>query len=66
MEKEYQNNMVALMEGEERSVYTIPVIFHVVYNTPAENLSEAEINDLLDGVNEDFSASNPDVGETRG
>lgn len=62
----YQQNLVALSEGGDRSTYTIPVVFHVIYNTPAENLSEAEINDLIDAVNEDFSATNPDVGAARG
>lgn len=65
-QKVYQNNMVKHMEGSDRSTYTIPVIFHVIYNTPAENVSEADILDLLDAVNEDFSATNGDVGEARG
>jgi len=62
----YQNNLVRLSEGGDRSTYTIPVIFHVIYNTPAENISEAAILDLLAAVNEDFSATNPDAGEARG
>lgn len=65
-QEEYQQNMVRLSEGGDRTIYTIPVIFHVVWNTAAENVSESDINDLLDAVNEDFSATNPDVGEARG
>jgi PKD repeat protein len=65
-EEAYQSNLASTRTGGDRSTYTIPVIFHVVYNTPAENLSEADILDLLAGVNEDFSASNPDIGEARG
>lgn len=62
----YQNNLVRVSEGGDRSTYTIPVIFHVIYNTPTENVSEAVILDLLAAVNEDFSATNPDAGEARG
>lgn len=60
-----QNSMVARMEGSDRATYTIPVIFHVIYNTPAENVSEADIVALLDAVNEDFSATNSDIGDAR-
>ncbi len=65
-QKLYQNNLVKEMEGGDRASYTIPVIFHVVYNTPAENISEEAINDLLDAVNEDFSAENADADDARG
>ena len=39
-QEEYQQNMVRLSEGGDRTIYTIPVIFHVVWNTAAENVSE--------------------------
>ncbi|WP_083261245.1 M43 family zinc metalloprotease [Crocinitomix algicola] len=65
-EKLEQEEMVRRYDGGDRATYTIPVIFHVVYNTPEENVSAEAINDLLDAVNEDFSATNPDVGDARG
>lgn len=61
----YQNNLASLGGGGDRSIYTIPVIFHVIYNTPAENVSETAILELLAAVNEDFSATNPDAVEAR-
>lgn len=64
-EEEYQNNLVSHLAGGDRSSYTIPVIFHVIYNTPLENVSETAINDLLDAVNEDFSATNSDIIDAR-
>mgnify|MGYP006077909125 CR=1 FL=1 len=64
-QEEYQNELVRRTEVTERELFTIPVIFHVVHNTPAENLSEGEILDLLDEINEDFTASNPDIDEAR-
>ncbi|NOQ73449.1 MAG: T9SS type A sorting domain-containing protein [Crocinitomix sp.] len=62
----YQNELVRRTDVTERELYTIPVIFHVIYNTPTENLSEADILGLLDEINEDFTASNPDVDDARG
>lgn len=53
--------------SQSRATYTIPIIFHVVHNpnNPSENVSEAAINNLLDAVNEDFTATNPDVSTLR-
>lgn len=47
---------------EERAVETIPVVVHVVYRTPAENISDAQIQSQIDVLNEDFSGTNSDVG----
>ncbi|MEX1001953.1 MAG: M43 family zinc metalloprotease [Crocinitomicaceae bacterium] len=65
-EETYGNHLAHQNHGE-RATYTIPIIFHVVHNpnNPAENVSEAAINALLDAVNEDFSATNSDVGDLR-
>jgi hypothetical protein len=41
---------------------TIPVVFHVVYNTAAQNVSDAMIQAQLDVLNKDFSATNSDIG----
>ncbi len=44
--------------GESRGgVRTIPIVFHVVYNTAGENLSDALIQQQLDKLNADFSSS---------
>ncbi|MEO9533825.1 MAG: M43 family zinc metalloprotease [Crocinitomicaceae bacterium] len=62
----YQNHLAHQTQGD-RATYTIPIIFHVIHNpaSPAENVSEAAINALLDAVNEDFSATNSDIGNLR-
>ncbi len=39
---------------------TIPVVVHVVYNTAAENISDAQINSQIAVLNRDFSATNTD------
>ncbi len=41
-------------------VITIPVVVHVIYNTNAENISEAQINSQIDALNKDFRNKNTD------
>lgn len=46
-------------------VYIIPVVFHVVYNTPAENLEDSVVLNQLQVLNEDFNRMNPDSMDLR-
>ncbi len=46
------------------AVVTIPVVFHVVYNTTAQNISDARILAQLDVLNKDFSRTNADASNT--
>ncbi len=45
-------------------IITIPVVFHVVYRTAAENLSDAVLQEQLDVMNEDFRRLNSDADNT--
>lgn len=45
----------------KRAVYTIPVVFHVVYNTTAENISDAQIQSQITALNRDFRKQNADA-----
>ncbi|NNF36434.1 MAG: zinc metalloprotease [Saprospiraceae bacterium] len=47
-----------------RSVITIPVVVHVVYNTATENISDAQIQSQIDILNEDFRRLNADASNT--
>ncbi|MHB8261342.1 MAG: zinc-dependent metalloprotease [Bacteroidia bacterium] len=44
--------------------YTIPVVFHIVYNTTAENITDAQVMDGLSQLNMDWSRTNSDTGNT--
>ncbi|MGY8988858.1 MAG: hypothetical protein ACKVJA_01210, partial [Flavobacteriales bacterium] len=44
-------------EFEKQSVI-IPVVFHVVYNTAEQNISDIQILSQLDVINEDFNRTN--------
>ncbi|HSI90189.1 MAG TPA: hypothetical protein VK927_03685, partial [Adhaeribacter sp.] len=46
--------------------HTIPVVFHVVYNTTAQNISNAMIQSQLDVLNRDFRRQNADTSGTPG
>lgn len=39
---------------------TIPVVVHVIYNTPKENISDAQIQSQIDVLNEDYNLRNRD------
>ncbi|NTV41912.1 MAG: zinc metalloprotease, partial [Syntrophobacteraceae bacterium] len=39
---------------------TIPVVVHVVYKTPAENISAAQIKSQIKVLNKDYRAKNAD------
>ncbi|GAB2958847.1 hypothetical protein GCM10027048_27480 [Hymenobacter coalescens] len=45
-------------------VITIPVVVHVVYNTAAQNISDAQIQSQIDVLNKDFTRTNADAGNT--
>jgi hypothetical protein len=42
----------------------IPVVVHVVWNSAAENISDAQINSQIDALNRDYSAANADKSNT--
>jgi hypothetical protein len=50
------------MEARTIPVITIPVVVHVVYNTAAENISDAQILSQIDVLNKDFRKLNSDIG----
>ncbi len=47
------------------TVYELPVVFHIVWNDPSENLSDDVIFDQLEILNRDFRRLNPDADQTR-
>ena len=51
--RNYNNN--------RNNVITIPVVVHVLYNTQAENISDAQIYSQIDALNRDFRAINADT-----
>ncbi len=59
----------AILERQRSSasslgVIRIPVVVHVLYNTPAQNISDAQILSQIEVLNEDFRKLNADVSNT--
>lgn len=50
--------------GPDTTVYTIPIIFHIVWNAPAENLDDSIIMSQLQVLNEDYRRLNADRANT--
>lgn len=46
-------------------LYTIPVVFHVIYENEEDNIARNQIEDALRILNEDFRKQNPDAGNLR-
>jgi hypothetical protein len=59
-----ENATTQYMASDHRfaGVGRIPVVVHVVWNTPAQNISQAQIDSQLDVLNRDFRAGNTDLG----
>jgi PKD repeat protein len=47
------------------TVYTVPVVFHVLHMNGAENISDAQINDALAILNIDYRKLNADVANVQ-
>ncbi|WP_332879597.1 M43 family zinc metalloprotease [Massilia sp. S19_KUP03_FR1] len=50
--------------SQRTGVTRIPVVVHVVWNTAAQNISDAQIASQIDVLNHDFRRTNPDFTST--
>ncbi|MBB5367984.1 MULTISPECIES: M43 family zinc metalloprotease [unclassified Janthinobacterium] len=62
-------NLAGLYEGDQglaarSGVTTIPVVVHVVWNTAAQNISDAQVASQIDVLNRDYRHTNTDVANT--
>ncbi len=49
---------------DDRSLYVIPVVVHIVHLGGSENISDAQVFSGIEQMNLDFNVENPDVGAT--
>ncbi len=49
---------------KNRSIVTIPVVFHVIWNTPSQKVTEILLQQAIDILTKDFRRQNPDAGNT--
>lgn len=57
-----ENNGTGSRGGSER---VIPVVFHIIHQGGSENISKEQIEDQIRVLNEDFTRTNADTGNTR-
>ena len=50
-------------ERASNATITIPVVFHILYNTSAQNISDAEIESQVVAMNADFMGTNADASK---
>lgn len=53
-----------LEAGLRAMVPIIPVVVHIIYQTDAQNISDAQVQSQIDVLNQDYRKLNPDVGLT--
>lgn len=51
--------------GQEATVLTVPVVFHIIYDKPEDNITRAQVLDALRALNEDYRRLNADTNDTR-
>jgi hypothetical protein len=63
-----QHTRQYMQQGEKktRTIITIPVVVHVVYNLAVQNISDAQINSQMLVLNKDFRKLNTDFVNTPG
>jgi PKD repeat protein len=49
------------VDGKTRQVYIIPVVFHILHEYGSENVTDAQIYDQMEILNEDFRKQNADT-----
>jgi hypothetical protein len=67
MQRIEQFTQQAIESGEidlNKNQIVIPVVFHVLYNTSAQNVSDAQIQSQLNVLNQDFRKLNADAANT--
>lgn len=53
------------LASRSQTLYKIPVVVHIVYNSNAQNISDALINSQIATLNNDFRRLNADAANTR-
>lgn len=64
IEKTYHDALHNTTNRNE-AILSVPVVFHVIYNTPEQNLADVQIIDQLEVLNRDFRRLNEDASNTR-
>jgi hypothetical protein len=59
--EDYTFDQLAADIAPRETVLTIPVVVHVVWRDPVENIADEQVHNQIAVLNKDFRATNPDV-----
>lgn len=65
MEETFYNNVSQVGHTKRATKYIIPVVFHVIHTNGPENITQAQIEDQIRILNQDFSFTNPNKSSIR-
>ena len=57
----YKESSSSKIQTQQAQVYIIPVVFHIIHEYGAENISDAQIYDQMRILNEDYRKLNADI-----
>lgn len=60
LENQTTRRMAAAAAFRVTEIAHIPIVVHVVYNVPEQNISQAQIDSQIEALNRDYAAKNPD------
>ena len=63
---EFTADYAANRAGGDDEIYLIPVVFHVIHEGGAENISDDQVYDAMSILNRDFRLENEDVADVVG
>ena len=55
------DSIIEIQQKMESVIYTIPVVIHVMHTGSSSNISDAQIHDAIEIINEDFNKLNSDT-----
>ena len=61
LEKDIQKWITKNPDYHQKTIITVPVVVHVVYNAPQENISDQQIQSQIDVLNKDYRRANIDA-----
>jgi hypothetical protein len=59
-----QSSQAATLKMASENIIRIPVVVHILYNTPSQNISNAQVASQIEALNRDFRRQNADTVNT--
>jgi PKD repeat protein len=57
-----ENNATVRKEGDQtRTIYKVPVVFHILHDYGTENITDAQVHSQMEILNEDYRKQNADL-----